>query len=487
MLALAGELIVGPTTISPYLSPMPAISIFDIFKIGVGPSSSHTIGPWQAARDFVATLPSIDFDRLDVKLYGSLSKTGRGHATDAAVQLGLLGYDTVTVDTTKIDTYLASLAQEMTLEFGGKSIVFSPKENIFFTNQNHKNHPNTLEFLLYLNGALVHSAIYASVGGGFIRRSGMRPKGKRIKVPYPVDRARELLAYCDTTGLTVAEVVRQNELSLRTKEEVGAKLDAVFSAMRQSVYQGCITDGILPGGLNVKRRAKAMCDELLERRTFTDIASWEKRIKNSYQDFNSVNKWVSCFALAVNEENAAMGRIVTSPTNGAAGVVPSVLLYYYYFCSDYDEPNVEDFLLTAGEIGSLFKKGATISAAVGGCQAEIGVSSSMAAAGLTQALGGSPRQVMMAAEIAMEHHLGLTCDPVGGLVQIPCIERNAMGAIKAITAANLALSGDPEHCKVHLDTVIKTMWDTAKAMNKKYKETSEGGLAINMPVIMPEC
>jgi len=466
---------------------MPAISIFDIFKIGVGPSSSHTIGPWKAAREFVAKLPDLSFDRIDVKLYGSLSKTGHGHATDIAVQMGLLGHDPETVDTSRVGEYINELATSLTLSLGERTIIFHPKTNVIFTGANHKAHPNTLEFILYEQGTVVHTTTYASVGGGFIRRVGARASGKRIKFPYPIATGADLLKHTEVANCSVADIVLANEVSSTPEEAVRRKLAGIFETMKTSVYRGCITEGTLPGGLHVKRRAKAMCTDLLDRRSFADMAKWELLIRNSYQDFNSVSKWVSCFALAVNEENAAMGRIVTSPTNGAAGVVPAVLLYYYFFCTDYEEPNVDDFLLTAGEIGSLFKKGATISAAVGGCQAEIGVSSSMAAAGLTQVLGGTPQQVLMAAEIAMEHHLGLTCDPVGGLVQIPCIERNAMGAMKAITAANLALSSDPKDSKVALDTVIKTMWDTAKAMNKRFKETSEGGLAIHLPVILPEC
>ena len=467
---------------------MPAISVFDIFKIGVGPSSSHTIGPWKAALDFVETLPpSIEFDRLDVELYGSLSKTGRGHATDVAVIMGLLGHEPTTVDTTKIADYVHDLATCLTLSVGKQLIAFDYRRNVVFTNSNHDAHPNTLIFKLYWGGTEVHSVRYASVGGGFIQRAGASRLDKKVRFPYPIAKGQDLKRHLTATGLDIAQIVRANEESIRTREEVDAGLQRLFKIMREAVYRGITTDGILPGGLNVQRRAKAINRELLDGKPFANLEQWERRVRNSYQDFNRVNQWISCFALAVNEENAAMGRIVTGPTNGAAGVIPAVLLYYYFFCTDYDEPNIEDFLLVAGEVGSLFKKGATISAAVGGCQAEIGVSSSMAAAGLTQVLGGTPGQVLMAAEIAMEHHLGLTCDPVGGLVQIPCIERNAMGAVKAITAANLALAGDPTKSVVSIDTVIRTMWHTAKAMNSKYKETSEGGLAFNLPVAMPEC
>ena len=466
---------------------MPAISVFDIFKIGVGPSSSHTIGPWKAALDFVETLPTVDFDRLEVELYGSLSKTGRGHATDVAVIMGLLGHEPISVDTTKIADYIHELATSLTLSVGRKLIVFDHQRNVIFTNENHESHPNTLIFKLYKWAEVVHQVRYASVGGGFIQRAGASRLSHKVRFPYPIAKGADLKRHLEATGMSIAELVRANEESIRSRAEVDAKLQELFTTMMEAVYRGITTEGTLPGGLNVQRRAKAINRQLLDGKPFSDIEQWQRRVRNSYQDFNRINQWVSCFALAVNEENAAMGRIVTGPTNGAAGVIPAVLLYYYFFCTDYDEPNIEDFYLVAGEVGSLFKKGATISAAVGGCQAEIGVSSSMAAAGLTQVLGGTPGQVLMAAEIAMEHHLGLTCDPVGGLVQIPCIERNAMGAIKAITAANLALAGDPEKSVVSIDTVIRTMWHTAKAMNSKYKETSEGGLAFNLPVAMPEC
>ncbi|SEP67989.1 L-serine dehydratase [Neolewinella agarilytica] len=466
---------------------MPAISVFEIFKIGVGPSSSHTIGPWKAASRFLLSLEGLAFDRLEVHLFGSLSKTGRGHATDAAVQLGLMGYDPVTVDTGSIPEILAELQENKILTIGERFLPFDPERDILFTNVNRKSHPNTLEFLAYFQEEVVKVGTYASVGGGFIKEVGVRPKGKRVKFPHPIEKGRDILGYTDELNKSIAEIVFDNELSLRPAAEVRQKLQEIIDVMKKSVYRGCITEGVLPGGLNVRRRAKGICDDLLEHRPFSNQAEWEAGVRSTTADFRTINKWISCFALAVNEENAAMGRIVTSPTNGAAGVVPAVLLYYYFFCDPEPNFGVDDFLLVAGEIGCLFKKGATISAAVGGCQAEIGVSSAMAAGALTQVQGGSPRQVLMAAEIAMEHHLGLTCDPVGGLVQIPCIERNAMGAMKAITAANLALAGDPEHSKVDIDTVIKTMWDTAKAMNSKYKETSEGGLAFNLPVVLPEC
>ena len=466
---------------------MSAISIFEIFKIGVGPSSSHTIGPWRAALDFLARLHQEPVDYVEVYLYGSLSKTGKGHATDAAVQLGLLGYDPETVDTSLIQGYLQELSSRKSITCGPHEVVFDPGIHVVFTDRSHKSHPNTLEFIAYRDAKEVLRKAYASVGGGFIRKVGDRKRERVKAMPYPAATGAELLAHLDRTGLHIAGLSLRNELSRRSLAEINRRSDLIVETMIASVYRGCITEGILPGGLNVKRRARAICTELLAGKKFRTRDEWEHHIFHSAQDFNTVNKWVSCFALAVNEENASMGRIVTSPTNGAAGVIPAVLLYYRYFCPTVATFDPGAFLRTAGEIGILFKKGATISAAVGGCQAEIGVSSAMAAAGLTEVLGGTPRQALMAAEIAMEHHLGLTCDPVGGLVQIPCIERNAMGAMKAITAANLALSGDPAHSKVDIDMVIQTMWETAKSMNKRFKETSEGGLAIALPVIQPEC
>ena len=466
---------------------MESISIFDIFKIGVGPSSSHTLGPWNAAREFSNLIDPDSFDTVEVHLFGSLAKTGKGHATDIAVQLGLEGHDPATYDTSKITNRIAEINAEKRLNVGGKWIEFDPSRHIIFQKEIQQDHPNTLIFKAYQDGMQILELSFYSIGGGFIeQKGGDGPTKPFVVLPYPIETAQDLIQYVDMHNLSIPEVVYANE-EYFDPDGIELRMRGIFDAMLQSVYRGCTTEGILPGGLEVKRRAKALCDELLNGRNFTSILEWKKLIEESPREFNSINKWVSCFALAVNEENAALGRIVTSPTNGASGVIPAVLLYYYFFCDCTPEFDLKSFLCTSGEIGSLFKKGATISAAVGGCQAEIGVSSAMAAAGLTQVLGGSARQVLMAAEIAMEHHLGLTCDPVGGLVQIPCIERNAMGAMKAITACNLALSSDPEDSKVNLDVVIKTMWDTAQAMNEKYKETSEGGLAYNLPVIIPEC
>ncbi|MFK7983347.1 MAG: L-serine ammonia-lyase [Saprospiraceae bacterium] len=466
---------------------MERLSIFDIFKIGVGPSSSHTLGPWKAAFEFAENLQNKNIDAVEINLYGSLSKTGKGHATDVAIQLGLLGFRPETIDTQQIADIIFKIRADEEIKINEQVIHFLPKQHIVFHPNAHAGHPNTLIFKAFKKENLVLATTYFSVGGGFIQEEGASLAGKTaIKLPFPIDKGVDLLAYTESENVSISDIVWQNELHFRPQKEVEENTESIFNTMLNCTFKGCQTGGILPGGLNVKRRAKALHEKLLEGK-FTDAETWLTAIKESTTDFNIINKWISCFALAVNEENAALGRVVTSPTNGAAGVIPAVLLYFLCFCENKGMVDIQRFLFTAGEIGCLFKKGATISAAVGGCQAEIGVSSAMAAGGLTEVLGGSPQQVLMAAEIAMEHHLGLTCDPIGGLVQIPCIERNAMGAMKAITASNLALCGNPENSVVKFDTVVKTMWDTAQDMNEKYKETSEGGLAFNLPVILPEC
>lgn len=468
---------------------MEALSVFDIFKIGVGPSSSHTLGPWKAALQFTQEIAELDYDGIKIDLYGSLSKTGRGHCTDIAVQLGLEGYQPETIDTSSIKAIIASIQANKSIVINQQSIQFDPLKEIVFKRTAKKEHPNTLIFTAFLGKTPVHSATYYSIGGGFIEREGnlLETEIETYTFPFPIHKAMDLEAYTEQEGCNISDIVWRNELSIRRGPEIKSAARDIFQTMLECVYRGCTTGGILPGGLNVKRRAQALCADLLGDVSFRNLDEWTRLLTESKKDFRVINKWVSCFALAVNEENANLGRVVTSPTNGAAGVIPAVLFYAYFFCDLNSQSDVERFLFTAGEVGSIFKKGATISAAVGGCQAEIGVSSAMAAAGLTEIMGGSPSQALMAAEIAMEHHLGLTCDPIGGLVQIPCIERNAMGAIKAITASNLALASKPAEAKVNLDVVVKTMWDTAQAMNRKFKETSEGGLAINLPVIYPEC
>jgi L-serine dehydratase len=467
---------------------MKSISIFDIFKIGVGPSSSHTLGPWKAALAFIENMEIEDLDRVQVQLYGSLSKTGIGHATDQAIILGLMGYDPKSIDTNQISIIVENVKETNSIKIKSKLIPFIYAEDIIFEQLNHELHPNTLKLTAFSKVALIKEELFASVGGGFIESTSTVNKDEdTIKLPYPINNGVDLLSYTKSNFCDISEIVFKNESHLRTKEEIDEQIELLLDTMLDSIYDGCNTEGILPGGLNVVRRAKLLSNKLIGAGVYKTRDEWVELIKTTPKDFNSVNKWISCFALAVNEQNAAMGRIVTSPTNGAAGVIPAVLMYYYLFCDYKGKECVKKFLFTAGEIGCLFKKGATISAAVGGCQAEIGVSSSMAAAGLTEVLGGTPEQCLMAAEIAMEHHLGLTCDPIKGLVQVPCIERNAMGAIKAITASNLALESDSDKAIVPLDDVIKTMWEVSLNMSSKYKETSEGGLAMNLSVINPSC
>lgn len=469
-----------------------AISVFDMLKIGVGPSSSHTLGPWRAALLFLESLQKRELltqvAELSVLLYGSLAKTGKGHGTDIAVQLGLRGDDPVTCDVKdinfKIEQIAASkkilLAGIYEISFDADSIQFLHSESLPF-------HPNALSFLVKLSNGEALSETYYSIGGGFVVKEGEGPTKKTVNPPFPINTADDLMRWCIKTGLAIHEIVLENEGAWRPEKETKENLLRIWQVMKECVYRGCHTEGILPGGLNVKRRAAGLNKKLLKGRPYQSFEEWIQAIQLGGNSFQYTLDWVSCFALAVNEENASFGRVVTAPTNGAAGVIPAVLLYYLTFNEHIAEEKVLQFLLTAAEIGSIFKKGATISAAMGGCQAEIGVSSAMAAAGLTECLGGTQRQVLMAAEIAMEHHLGMTCDPIAGLVQVPCIERNTMGAIKAITASQLALQSSPDYAKVSLDAVIETMWETAVDMNSKYKETAEGGLAINIPLSLSEC
>lgn len=466
---------------------MERISVFDIFKIGVGPSSSHTMGPWVAALQFLEKMGQQNVKSLHVKLFGSLAKTGRGHGTDIAVMLGLMGHHPTTIAVEKIDEYIGDVYQRRILQLNSKaSIVFNPLENIAFIYEKLPFHPNALTFVAQFANGRGIAETYYSIGGGFVIQEDSKPTDNQtITLPYPIDKEADIQAYVDTTGLAIHSIVLQNELAWRKEDEIRNGLLDIWDTMLRCIYKGCHSDGVLPGGLMVQRRAHAINDKLLEGVEYTTIKGWMSTIKISGASFANVTKWVSCFALAVNEENASFGRVVTAPTNGAAGVIPSVLMYFLCFCENKGNDDIVKFLLTAGEIGSLFKKGSTISAAMGGCQAEIGVSSAMAAAALTECMGGTPQQSLMAAEIAMEHHLGLTCDPINGLVQIPCIERNTMGAMKAITASQIALSSNPALARVSLDEVIKTMWETALDMNDKYKETSDGGLAVNVSV--PEC
>jgi L-serine dehydratase len=474
--------------------PHESISVFDMFKIGVGPSSSHTLGPWKSAQIFLHSLEQknllSEIETLEVLLYGSLAKTGKGHGTDIAVLLGLSGFDPVTFDVNIIDVTTNRIKEQKKITLAGKhEINFDPAEDIeFLSTESLPYHPNALTFLAALKNGDHLAETYYSIGGGFVIKEG--EKGNELSsvvLPFPINDADELLHWCMKTGLNISEVVLENENTWRSEKETREGLLKIWHVMKDCMYRGSHTGGTLPGGLNVSRRAERLNKKLIKDQHYEDFDSWIKAIRNGGKDFKYILDWVSCFALAVNEENASFGRVVTAPTNGAAGVIPAVLAYYIIFCDGYSEDRIIQFLLTAAEVGSIFKKGATISAAMGGCQAEIGVSSSMAAAALTECMGGTQRQALMAAEIAMEHHLGMTCDPIGGLVQIPCIERNTMGAIKAITACQLALQSAPDFARVSLDGVIKTMWDTAMDMNSKYKETADGGLAVNIPLSLSEC
>lgn len=470
---------------------MERISVFDMLSIGVGPSSSHTLGPWRAASSWVQNLETngqlTQVTAIKVDLYGSLSLTGKGHATDIASMLGLMGTDPETFPIPEIDQTIASISSQQQLQLNSKHAVsFDPDMDIVFHKKFLPFHPNGITFRATMNDGSTDEETYYSVGGGFVVQEE-QPENINTadtrSFPYPIDTADQLLQYCKQQGKSISEIVKSNECAIASEQEVTQKLKDIWTVMLDSMYTGCHTEGILPGGLNVQRRAFETHKKLIGETPYQDAFQWIASIRNTEVKFRQILKWVSCFALAVNEVNASLGRVVTAPTNGSAGVIPAVLMYYLVIENhDGNWEDIYQFLMVAGEIGSLFKKGATISAAMGGCQAEIGVSSAMAAGALTELMGGSPEQVMIAAEIAMEHHLGLTCDPIGGLVQIPCIERNAMGAIKAINACELALDRDPANAKIPLDKVIATMWDTAQDMTSKYKETSEGGLAVRVNV-----
>ena len=475
-----------------------AISVFDIFKIGIGPSSSHTLGPWKAALKCIEELHNANqlssVEKIQVLLYGSLAKTGVGHGTDLAVQLGLCGFAAETFEPDDIQPTLDSIKENKELNFAqSHHIPFSPADDIvFLMEESLPYHPNALTFLVKLKNGEDISKTFYSIGGGFVTKDNDdNPMTTEVDLPFEISTANQLETHCMKTGLSIAEIVMENESEWRGEQETIDGLLQIWQVMENCIYRGCRQKGILPGGLNVARRANTLSTRLLKGQEFTNYKEWISAIQNSPdatgQNFRYTLDWVSCFALAVNEENASFSRVVTAPTNGAAGVIPAVLHYYLTFFKVERKKATIDFLLVAGEIGSIFKKKATISAAMGGCQAEIGVSSAMAAAALCECMGGTVKQALMAAEIAMEHHLGMTCDPVGGLVQVPCIERNTMGAIKAITAAQLALQSNPFVAKVSLDKIVKTMLETALDMNHKYKETSDGGLATNIPLSLPEC
>ena len=455
------------------------LTVFDLFKIGIGPSSSHTVGPMWAALRFVRDLAARGWldrvGRVRVDLYGSLAATGRGHATDKAVILGLAGEQPDLVDPEAVEPLIQKVRNQGVLRLAGRrTIRFHEADDLFFHDgESLPRHPNGMRFTAYdADGAELATDCFYSVGGGFVvseseavagYEGGTAPAGP---VPYPFHSAAELLQIGQRTGLSIADMIHENEKAWRPSAATDTGLDQIWAVMEQSIERGCRASGILPGGLNVQRRANRVFQYMQSRQVGRDPLA---RID-----------WVSLFALAVNEENAAGGRVVTAPTNGAAGVIPAVLAYYRRFLPGADAAGGRAFLLTAGAIGMLYKRNASISAAEMGCQGEVGVACSMAAAGLAAVMGGSNEQIENAAEIGMEHNLGLTCDPIGGLVQVPCIERNTMGAVKAITAARLAvLHGDGNH-KVPLDQVIETMRQTGLDMKEKYKETSKGGLAVNV-------
>ncbi len=471
-------------------------SVFEMLKIGIGPSSSHTLGPWRAAQGFVRDLrESGGMERtaaLHVHLYGSLALTGKGHGSDIAVMMGLSGADPVTVPVEEVDRLPGKVRSQGAILLGGTRIVpFLPETSIVYhMDERLPFHANGMLFLATDNqgNELLRSTCY-SVGGGFVVKDGeLTPAAANVSVRWPAETGEQLLELCDREGLRICDVVRENERSLRSDEDIHRGVNAIWNVMKEALFRGSTTDGVLPGGLEVSRRARRIVQRVTGGGADESAESWIERFRRLEVDFSKTLKLISAFAMAVNEENASFGRIVTAPTNGSAGVIPAVIMYYLCFSgARVSEREIQNFLLVAGVIGSIFRRGATISAAMGGCQAEIGVSSAMAAAALTEGIGGSPRQALMAGEIAMEHHLGMTCDPIGGLVQIPCIERNSMGAIKAIAAATIAMESDPDTAKVSFDDVVKTMWATAQDMNVRYKETSQGGLAVNVSVRVAEC
>jgi L-serine dehydratase len=455
-----------------------AISVFEIFKIGIGPSSSHTVGPMRAAFTFVQHLHSSDLlnqvERLQITLFGSLAFTGRGHGTDKAVMLGLSGELPDQIDPDNIDEILKTIQDNNQISLAGKyPITFNKKTNLHFNKRETlPHHSNGMRFVAFdHNGECLLEREYYSVGGGFVVNEDEAASDRIVMdetpLPYRFKSCDELLQLCASHDLRIADIMLANEKAWRTGHEVRHDLLTIWAAMQSCIRRGYNSPGILPGGLKVQRRAPALYHQLV------------KQDQNGIEDPLKIIDWVNLYALAVNEENAAGGRVVTAPTNGAAGIVPAVLSYYLDFIPHSNEDGIVEFLLTAGAIGILYILNASISGAEVGCQGEVGVACSMAAGGLTAVLGGTMGQVENAAEIGMEHNLGLTCDPVGGLVQIPCIERNAMGSVKAINAQRLAMQGDGKH-KVSLDKVIKTMRDTGADMKTRYKETSRGGLAVNV-------
>ncbi len=468
------------------------LSVFDIYKIGIGPSSSHTMGPMSAAARFLDELLHGDWPRpaeakiarLHVSLHGSLAYTGVGHATDRAVILGLCGYLPDTIDPDRMDAIIETVRGDKSVQpKGHPAYRFDPAENLVLDRQlTLAGHANGMMFQAFdASDRLLLKRVYYSIGGGFVVNEAELEAVKEKKapavekgVPYPFRNAKEMLEMAKSSGLSIAAMKRANEEVHLSRHELNEKLDRIWTAMDRCIDRGITTGGIMPGGLRVKRRARDIHDKLRE--------EWKQNRFNPLQ----ANDWLSVYAMAVNEENAAGSRVVTSPTNGAAGVVPAVIRYYMHFHAEAHSEKIRDFLLTSAAIGGIIKHNASISGAEVGCQGEVGSASAMAAAGLAEVMGGTPEQVENAAEIALEHHLGMTCDPVAGLVQVPCIERNALGSVKAVTAASLALKGDGSHF-VPLDACIETMRQTGLDMNTNYKETSQGGLAVNVPVNVVEC
>ncbi|QLF70553.1 L-serine ammonia-lyase [Peteryoungia desertarenae] len=462
------------------------LSVFDVFKIGVGPSSSHTMGPMTAANRFLELILSDLWPRpvgaqvagLKVSLHGSLAYTGIGHGTGDAVIIGLMGEAPDTVDPDRMADMIAEVARKgRVTPHGHPAYEFNPKDDLVYDKKTPlSGHANGMRFTaLDRDGRVLLTTIYYSIGGGFVvtdtelaamQKAKKSSQGSQ-KVPYPFASASEMLDMARASGLTIAQMKRANEEAVMSREELDSGLDRIWEAMSGCIDRGLRQEGQLPGGLKVRRRAKSIHDKLQE--------EWRSNRQNPLL----ANDWLSVYAMAVNEENAAGGRVVTSPTNGAAGVVPATIRYYLHFHPDADQEGIRDYLLTAAAIGGIIKHNASISGAEVGCQGEVGSASAMAAAGLAAVMGGSPEQIENAAEIALEHHLGMTCDPVAGLVQVPCIERNALGAVKAVTAASLAIKGDGQHF-VPLDACIETMRQTGNDMSEKYKETSLGGLAVNV-------
>ena len=455
-----------------------AISVFDLFKIGIGPSSSHTVGPMRAAQVFAEGLHEAgllaDVASVKAELFGSLGATGKGHGSDKAVLLGLEGEAPDLVDPEHIEAKLTRIREERKLSLcGSHPISFNEREHlVMHRRRSLPYHPNGMRISAFdASGQLVVSKVYYSVGGGFVVDEAAAGADRIVAdttvLAHPFRSAEELLSQCRAKGLSISQLMIENERAWRSDEETRAGLLNIWEVMQKCVRRGCEQEGVMPGGLKVRRRAASLYRKL------------SSRPEAGVRDPLTVLDWVNLYALAVNEENATGGRVVTAPTNGAAGIVPAVLHYYTRFHAAANDEGVIRFLLTAAAIGILYKENASISGAEVGCQGEVGVACSMAAGGLAEVLGGTPEQVENAAEIGMEHNLGLTCDPVGGLVQVPCIERNAMGSIKAVNAARMALSGDGTHF-VSLDEVIKTMRDTGADMKLKYKETARGGLAVNV-------